>query len=240
MLAACATTCDGQSVKGRSGPATLKSRPQPDTKHQLKPGMHKLPNPGGREALLFVPTAVETEARLPLAISLHGANGTAERGMRILESLAAERGFAVLAPASTGYTWDVIASGYGPDIKLIDGYLSHVFGQLAIRPDAVAVSGFSDGASYALSLGVANGTLFPHVLAFSPGFMSPPNKEGEPKIFISHGTQDQVLPIEVCSRRIVANLKRAGYAVTYKEFDGPHRATDEMKSEAIRFWLDRG
>jgi predicted esterase len=34
----------------------------------------------------------------------------------------------------------------------------------------LAVSGFSDGASYALSIGPANGDLFTHVMAFSPGF----------------------------------------------------------------------
>jgi phospholipase/carboxylesterase len=28
-------------------------------------------------------------------------------------------------------------------------------------------------ASYALSLGIANGNLFSHVLAFSPGFLAP-------------------------------------------------------------------
>ncbi len=37
--------------------------------------------------------------------------------------------------------------------------------------------GFSDGASYALSLGVPNGDLFTHIVAFSPGFMRLPDQE---------------------------------------------------------------
>ena len=42
----------------------------------------------------------------------------------------------------------------------------------------MCASGFSDGASYALSLGAANGDLFTHIAAFSPGFMRPPVSVG--------------------------------------------------------------
>ena len=45
-------------------------------------------------------------------------------------------------------------------------------------------------ASYALSLGIANGNLFSHVLAFSPGFLAPAGQTGSPRICVSHGTQD--------------------------------------------------
>ena len=58
------------------------------------------------------------------------------------------------------------------------------------------------GASYALSVGLTNGDLFSDILAFSPGFMAPAVRHGAPNIFISHGTQDTVLPIDRCSRRI--------------------------------------
>jgi phospholipase/carboxylesterase len=63
--------------------------------------------------------------------------------------------------------------------------------------------GFSDGASYALSLGLTNGDLFRHVIAFSPGFMAPAARRGEPPVFVSHITRDGVLPIGVTSHRIV-------------------------------------
>ncbi len=46
----------------------------------------------------------------------------------------------------------------------------------------VGIGGFSDGASYALSLGLTNGDLFTHVLAFSPGFMRPASQVGRPKV----------------------------------------------------------
>lgn len=42
---------------------------------------------------------------------------------------------------------------------------------VAIDPAHVAIGGFSDGASCALSLGLVNGDLFTHVMAFSPGLV---------------------------------------------------------------------
>jgi predicted esterase len=84
------------------------------------------------------------------------------------------------------------------------------------------VSGFSDGASYALSLGIFNGDLLDSVLTSSPGFAAPLIQHGSPRMFLSHGTQDRVLPIERCRRRVVPQLRRAGYEITYVEFNGAH------------------
>jgi phospholipase/carboxylesterase len=66
---------------------------------------------------------------------------------------------------------------------------------LAVDAGRLAVEGFSDGASYALSIGLTNGDLLTHVVAFSPGFASPVAYTGKPPVFVSHGTHDEVLPI---------------------------------------------
>ena len=63
---------------------------------------------------------------------------------------------------------------FGPDVAYMDQALHHVFERYSIDPGRIGLAGFSDGASYALSLGVANGDLFTHIMAFSPGFMRPP------------------------------------------------------------------
>ena len=84
------------------------------------------------------------------------------------------------------------------------------------------MTGFSDGASYALSLGIGNGDVFGHILAFSPGVMQPATAAGKPRIFISHGTADQTMPIDDTSRKFVPRLKALGYDVVYREFDGRH------------------
>jgi predicted esterase len=52
---------------------------------------------------------------------------------------------------------------------------------------------------------------------------------------VSHGTADDILPIDRCSRRIVADLRRRGYAVTYREFTGGHQVPDEIAIEGLRW-----
>ena len=103
----------------------------------------------------------------------------------------------------------------------------------------MALGGFSDGASYTLSLGLANGDLFTHLVAFSPGFIArPAPAAGRPLIFMSHGTQDSVLGIDQTSRRLVPQLRNAGYEVTYREFDGPHTTPAPIARDALE-WLTR-
>lgn len=110
---------------------------------------------------------------------------------------------------------------------MIDQLLGWLFAEANVERSKIAISGFSDGASYALSVGLANGDLFTHVrvascvcgvcgcvcvrafactllaqiLAFSPGFMSPPDFVAKPSVFVSHGTDDAVLPI-LCGRKV--------------------------------------
>src|SRR5699024_1163884 len=114
--------------------------------------------------------------------------------------------------------------------------LVHVFDRYAIDPSRVAIGGFSDGASYALSLGIANGDLFSHVIAFSPGFVAAPGEVGRPRIFVSHGTRDEVLPVDRCSRTIVRQLRREHYDVRYHEFDAGHTVPDTIRAEAVRWF----
>ena len=125
---------------------------------------------------------------------------------------------------------------YGIDVAALDFSLSHVFTHVKIRPDKLAISGFSDGASYALTIGMENGDLFRHVIAFSPGFAAPTSQQGEPRFFISHGIRDTVLPIDRCSRTIVPRLRAASYSVEYKEFDGPHTVPHDIREDAMMWW----
>jgi phospholipase/carboxylesterase len=78
-----------------------------------------------------------------------------------------------------------------------------------------------------------NGDLFTHEIAFSPGFAVPAAREGSPRILVSHGVHDNVLPIDRCTRRIVPQLERAGYEVRYREFDGPHTVPESTAREAL-------
>jgi predicted esterase len=190
----------------------------------------------GRDGLLYVPAKYRADKPAPLVVLLHGAGGNAWNTIGILRHLADETGTILLVPESKAATWDVIADEYGVDVELIDRALALTFSRYSVDPARIAISGFSDGASYALSLGLANGDLFRHILAFSPGFAAPAERNGTPRIFISHGDDDAVLPVDRCSRRIVAKLKATGYEYLYREFDGPHTVPQEIAREAVN-WL---
>jgi len=170
---------------------------------------------------------------------LHGAGEDARDGLALLRQQADTAGLILLALSSRGPTWDLIVGRgrYGSDVATIDQALENAFSHYLVDPARIAVGGYSDGASYALSLGITNGDLFTHVLAFSPGFMVPARQRGSPRIFVSHGTHDGWLPIDRCSRRIVPQLERAGYEVRYREFVGGHVVPPEVGREATDWFL---
>jgi phospholipase/carboxylesterase len=71
------------------------------------------------------------------------------------------------------------------------------------------------------------------VIAFSPGFLAPAGHTGSRWIFVSHGTDDGGLPKGRSSRRIVPELKRGGYDVFYREFDGGHTILPEIAQRRL-------
>jgi phospholipase/carboxylesterase len=192
---------------------------------------------GKRDGAVLIPDGLDPARPAPLIVALHGAGGIATHILDLVAAQAEQHGIIVLAPESRGPTWDVIRGGYGPDVAFIDRALTKVFQLHPVDPAHMAVSGFSDGASYALSLGVINGDLFDHILAFSPGFLVPTTTADTPRIFISHGVRDEVLPIDPCSRRIVPALRRAGYDVDYQEFDGGHVVPPDMVGRGVARFL---
>ena len=202
----------------------------------IAPGEHELGLGMWRDGILYVPKAAASRAPLALFIMLHGGGDRADQ-MRYMFPVAEELGVVVLAPDARDNTWDGIDSRIGPDIEFIDEALKHTFARVAIDPQRIALGGASDGASYALSLGLINGDLFTHIAAFAPGWIFRPGPAvGKPRIYVAHGTRDNVLPIDYTSRLMVPRLREAGYDVTYREFDGVHAVPAPIAREALE-WL---
>ncbi|HYO61237.1 MAG TPA: phospholipase [Actinomycetota bacterium] len=220
------------------GPGRLTARPRRDVTGNARTGLFELEVGDGRKPLLFVPDGYDARKPAPFALTLHGANAGAPNGMKRLLPYAEERGLILLAVASRDRTWDVVLGGFGADVEHVDAALDEVFSRYAIDRRRLAVQGFSDGASYALSLGITNGDLFSHVIAFSAGFMAPDEARGSPLVYASHGTTDPILPIGSTSRRYVPQLRRAGYDVTYTEFEGGHRTPQYVATEAVEWFLN--
>jgi phospholipase/carboxylesterase len=216
----------------RLDPALIRAPASPAA---VSAGLQPLGLAAGRDGLLYLPPRHEPAHPAPLAVVLHGAGSGAAAGAALLRDLADDAGLVLLALDSRGPTWDLIRGGYGPDVRFLRTALAHVSARIAIDRRRVAIGGFSDGASYALSLGLTNGDLFNHIVAFSPGFLAPSERRGRPLVFIAHGVRDRVLPIDRCSRRIVPSLREAGYQVRYREFDGGHEVPPPIAHEAVDF-----
>ena len=189
----------------------------------------------GRDGVLYVPETAERAA--PVILFLHGAGGNGRRELRAVVAAADRYGTVVVAPDSRTPTWDILAGRVDSDVQFIDRTLDAVVDRCDVNFDRLAVGGISDGASYALSLGLTNGEVFGDIIAFSPGFMLPGPRVGRPRIYVSHGTQDPVLPIDVCSRRLVPTLRAASYDVTYDEFDGGHTVPPSVADRAFAWWV---
>lgn len=228
------------SSAGRLHRPATKTNPNTEQGRFAAPGIHRLPVQHGRPALLFVPPAVRAQRRLPLVVMLHGSGGRAASALRLLRPAAQAQGVAVLAPSSRGRTWDVVLGGFGDDAETIDLLLARVARDLPVDPSRLVVAGFSDGASYALSLGLTNGDIFHRIVAFSPGFSAPGVQRGRPPVYISHGVRDGVLPIDRTSRRLVPDLEEDGYPVRYREFPGGHTVPKAIAVEALRWAVTPG
>jgi predicted esterase len=188
-----------------------------------------------RDAILHLPPKAAGDP-LPLIVLFHGAGGSAEGVLRRLGSAPDDAGVAVLAPCSRDSSWDAIRDSFGRDVTFLDRALERVFETVAVDPERLGVGGFSDGATYALSLGLINGDLFRRVVAFSPGFVIEGTPHGKPRFFVSHGTGDPILPIDRCGRRIAAGLQKRGYDVTFREFHGGHEIPPDIARDGMR-WM---
>lgn len=219
----------------------LTARPKNTAADQgITAGVYPLQLDARRDGLIYVPKAYAPGRPAALALMLHGAGGQAEHGLSLLQSHADENNILLLAPASRASTWDIIVhKRFGADVIFIDQALALVFERYSIDPARIAIGGFSDGASYALCLGLSNGDLFTHILAFSPGFAYTIQPQGTPAVFMSHGVHDQVLPIHPCSRRILIQLQRQGLTVTYIEFEGEHEVPAAISQSGVEWFIPK-
>ncbi len=72
---------------------------------------------------------------------------------------------------------------------------------------------------------------------WSPGFMVVTEHVGKPRIYVSHRTEDTLLPLRQSLDRIVPTLKDREYHVTCHEFEGGHVLPRNVMTEALDWFL---
>jgi len=206
---------------------------------------HLFALPGG--AVGYVPASAP--AHPPLLVLLHGAGHRQTEMVEHFEAEADARGLVLLAPDSAGETWDAVETAEEPpsidsplanrlshrfvssrDEKRVDAAIADLANIVPIDRNRTVLAGFSDGATFALAMGLSINQHFAAVIAWSPGIairdVSP--ARGRP-VFVSHGRQDPILKFDVSCGEIVPLLQSEGADVTFLPFDGGHDAPPPVK-----------
>lgn len=189
------------------------------------------------DGFMYVPASYDPDVPAPLMVALHGATRRSDDWVPFFDVCEA-RGIVMLATDSRTRTWDRVGGFFGDDVRFLDAALRHLYERINVDSARTALAGFSDGASYALSLGLNNGDVFPHIIAWSPGFSFPTEPLiGTPRIFVSHGTTDSILPFGSTQNRIVPNLRADGYDVTFVDFEGGHTMPPSVRDAGLDWFL---
>ena len=193
---------------------------------------------GERDGTVYVPQSYKKGVPMPILVMLHGFRSTSE-AVRYTFPLAEEFGVIVVAPESRDMTWGQEIPGFDTDSRYIGMAFRWVSEVLTIDPARVAMGGVSDGANYALNMGLAYGDTFNHLMIYSAGTLAPFRKQGKTKIFLAHGTHDEQMPIDRTGRKFAVELKEGGYDITYREYEGGHGAPLPVVRESFE-WLVTG
>lgn len=241
-VAGLAGACASGAAEPIISDGMLSARPGPVAAPASRRGAFRLetwPQPD-----VFIPPGQDVLKPAPLMLLLHGGGGGGDRLLRAFMPLASEHGVLLLAPEAERRTWDVVRAfqyggeaAFGADVQRVDASLEALFAQAAVDHRRIAIAGMSDGASYALSLGLRNAALFSHIIAFSPGGIAPFAGKPEARIFISHGRRDRVLAFDNTASGMVGGLKAAGADVTFAPFDGDHELRPQEMRAATAWWL---
>lgn len=199
------------------------------------------------EALAYIPASAGPAP--PLLVLLHGGGRRPGWLIGQLEAAADARGIVLLAPASRGATWDVIGlaraaapdpfgfsdpdGGYRftrtGDSDRVERAIAALGKSVPVERARTVLAGFSDGASFALALGMARAQPFAAVIAWSPGI---PIRAAAPargrQVLISHGRSDRVIAPEIECNAIVPLLESEGAEVSFFAFDGGHQLSPPL------------
>jgi len=127
---------------------------------------------------------------------------------------------------------------------LIARFIDELLLELPIDAAGVTLIGFSKGTILSYSVALSYPEKIKRVVALS-GYLNEnilasgyENKDFKNlKMFVSHGTQDQVIPVD-WARKAPEELKKLGIAVTYKEYPIGHGVSPQNFYD-LKNWLEK-
>jgi predicted esterase len=211
---------------------------------------------GAQRAALFTPDEIDPARRYPLLAVLHGAGRQDEALMKAYRDEAERRQALFLVPRSFHPTWDLIAlAAQGgvhalpnapsdrPDLDFLEYACDLIFRRYPVDAARVGLVGYSDGASYALSLGLSNPQLFRAVMGWAAGFVvidedaAAPGTP-RPAVLLEYGTHDELFPFEQVAVPMREQLEAFGCRVTFRvDQGGRHWPSGQFQDEALDWFF---
>jgi predicted esterase len=212
---------------------------------------------GAQRAALFTPDEIDPERRYPLLAVLHGAGRREELLMKAYRDEAERRQALFLVPRSYHMTWDlIVAATQGaaataadgshsarPDLDFLEYAYDLIFRRYPVDEGRLGLVGYSDGASYALSVGLSNPHLFRAVMGWAAGFVAIENEAAapgvpRPAVLVEYGTHDELFPFEQVALPMREQLESFGCAVTFRvDEGGRHWPSSEFQDEALDWFF---
>ena len=205
------------------------------------------------QAVAYFPPSVAagTTSAPPILVLLHGAGRDAAGLVGRFAAEADARGIVLLAPSSKGTTWDVIrlsqrlpmigSSGKldgpyvfrgTPDSRRVEKAIAELGRYVPVDRSRTVLAGFSDGATFALAMGMTKDAPFAGLIAFSPGLAIPvADRVAERRVLASHGRQDEILSFEWTRKQVLPRL--TGAVLNFRPFDGGHHIPDDVVTEFL-------
>lgn len=180
---------------------------------------------GVTQGYLLLPESLAPGRVYPLLTVFHGAGRQDELLVRAYRDEPAARDAVFFIPRSTSPTWDLLVGLDRPDLDFLEQAYTEIYRRVRVDHRRQALIGYSDGASYALAVGLSNPRLFAAVMGWAAGFVvfdraAVGPADPRPRILLEHGTHDQVFPFEEIALRNCALLRRLGYEVELRVDEG--------------------
>jgi len=200
----------------------------------------------GQRAILLTPDEIDPERRYPLVTVLHGAGRQDEMLAKAYRDEAEARQSLFLIPRSYHPTWDLIVGEGRRDLDFLEYAYDLVYRRYPVDAYRQALVGYSDGASYGLSIVLSNPRIFRAVMAWAAGFVAfdfSAVDDGDPRpdLLLEYGTHDPVFPFEQVALPMRQHLEGAGYPIEFRvDQGGRHWPSGDFQAEALDWFFALG
>jgi predicted esterase len=215
----------------------------PEPRQEASPTGHVWIEHGESRALLLTPDEIDPDQLYPLITVLHGAGRQDEQLAKVFRDEPERRQALFLIPRSVLPTWDLIAGAGRPDLDFLEYAYDLIYRRYPVDEKGQALVGYSDGASYGLSVGLSNPNIFSAVMGWAAGFEVADRETigstaAKPRVLLEYGTHDPLFPFERVALPMRAHLEQLGYSVEFRvDQGGKHWPSSTFHSEALDWFF---